>query len=307
MILPKALKSGDTVGFIAPASPPDLKNMERSLAFFTSLGLKVKEGKHLRNVNGYLAGTDEERVEDLHAMFSDPEVKAVICAGGGYGTGRIADKIDYDLIRNHPKIFWGYSDITYLHTAIRQETGLVTFHGPMPASDVGKDEFHELSGKMFAQLFEPRELHYSEAISELSVIAEGAATGELTGGNLTLLMSTLNTKHEIDMKDKILLIEEVGEEPYRIDAMLSQLRSAGKLHEVNGIVAGDFKHAEPTNGKPSLSLEEVLQHYLGDLGIPVVSGFKIGHCEPHFSVPLGVNAKLSAGEKTLTLLPGVEW
>ncbi|WP_404405830.1 LD-carboxypeptidase [Jeotgalibacillus malaysiensis] len=306
MILPKRLKSGDTVGFIAPASPPNIASMEKSLTFFTSLGLKVKEGKHVRNVHGYLAGTDEERLEDLHTMFADPEVSAVICAGGGYGTGRIADKIDYDLIRQNPKIFWGYSDITYLHTAIRQETGLVTFHGPMPASDIGKDEFHELSGKMFAQLFEPRELHYTEAIGELNVITAGAATGELTGGNLSLIVSTLNTKHEIDMKDKILLIEDIDEEPYRIDGMLSQLKSAGKLQELNGIVVGDFKNAVPTNGKPTLSLDEVLQHYLGDLGIPVVSGFKIGHCEPHFSVPLGVNVKLSAGDKTLTLLPGVE-
>ncbi|KIL43475.1 hypothetical protein KP77_31810 [Jeotgalibacillus alimentarius] len=306
MIYPNRLQSGDAVGFIAPASPPNIESMEKSIEFFTSLGLKVKEGKHVRNVNGYLAGRDEERLEDLHAMFADPEIKAVICAGGGYGTGRIADKIDYDLIRNNPKIFWGYSDITYLHTAIRQATGLITFHGPMPASDIGKDEFHELSGKMFAQLFEPRELHYTEAFGELNVIASGGATGELTGGNLSLIMSTLNTPHEIEMKDKILLIEDIDEEPYKIDAMLNQLKSAGKLQELNGIVVGDFKNALPTNGKPSLSLEEVLQHYLGDLGIPVVSGFKIGHCEPHFSVPLGVNAKLSAADKTLTLLPGIE-
>ncbi|WP_227394682.1 S66 peptidase family protein [Jeotgalibacillus aurantiacus] len=306
MITPKALKPGDTVGFIAPASPPNIEQMEKSIAFFTSLGLKVKEGKHVRDVYGYLGGKDEDRLQDLHDMFADPEIDAVICAGGGYGTARLAARIDYELIQNNPKIFWGYSDITFLHTAIRQQTGLVTFHGPMPASDIGKESFSDLSKRMFDQLFEPKELHYTEAISPLTVLSGGESVGELTGGNLTLITSTLGTPFEIDLKNKMLLIEDIDEEPYRVDGMLNQLRMAGKLDQLSGIVIGDFKNAVPTNGKPSLSLEEVLDHYLADLGIPVISGFNIGHCEPHFAVPLGVKARLSSSRKSLTLLPGVE-
>ncbi|MGD7044557.1 S66 peptidase family protein [Jeotgalibacillus proteolyticus] len=305
MLLPKKLKRGDTVGIIAPASPPNQSNLEKSLSFLKELGVNVKMGKHVNEVNGYLAGSDGERLEDLHAMFQDPSVQAIICAGGGYGTARIASAVDYELIKRNPKIFWGYSDITFLHTAIRQQTGLVTFHGPMLASDVGKEEFHALSKKMFYQLFEPMELHYSEEISPLEVLAEGERIGEIVGGNLSLIQSSLGTPFELETEGKLLFIEDIDEEPYRIDAMLNQLSMAGKLQQACGIIVGDFKNAVPTNEKPSLSLEEVLEHYLGKLETPVIKGFKIGHCEPHFSIPLGAKAKLSARSKTLTIMPGV--
>ncbi|PPA69826.1 S66 peptidase family protein [Jeotgalibacillus proteolyticus] len=306
MILPKKLKRGDTVGIIAPASPPNQENLEKSFSFLKELGLNVKIGSHVKEVYGYLAGTDENRLRDLHTMFSDPSVDAIICAGGGYGTARIAAHIDYSLIKNNPKIFWGYSDITFLHTAIRQETELVTFHGPMLASDVGKEEFQDLSKKMFLQLFEPKELHYSEQISPLEVISEGERTGDLVGGNLSLIQSSIGTPYELDTEGKLLFIEDIDEPPYRVDGMLNQLLMAGKLQAAAGIVVGDFKNAVPTNNKPSLSLDEVLEHYLGGLQTPVLKGFKIGHCEPHFSIPLGVKARLSSKTKSLTIMPGVQ-
>lgn len=305
-IRPQRLQKGDTIGIISPSSPPNQESLDKSFAFLEQLGLKWKLGKNVRNVNGYLAGTDEERLQDLHDMFADPEIKGIICAGGGYGSARYTDKIDLQLMNEKPKIFWGFSDITFLHTAMGLYSNLVTFHGPMLASCVGKDSFHELSAKMFQQLFEPMELHYTEEISPLETITAGVASGELVGGNLSLLANGIGTKFEVDTKNKLLLIEDVGEEPYRVDGLLNQLRMAGKFKDVAGIVVGDFSKAEPKKRKSSQTLEEVFQHYLGDLGKPVVSGFKIGHCEPHFAVPLGVEAKLDANQKTLTILPGVE-
>lgn len=305
-IRPTRLQKGDTIGIIAPSSPPNLESLQRSLTFLEQLGLNVKMGKYVENVHGYLAGTDDERLEDLQAMLADPSVKGIICAGGGYGAGRYADRIDFQLMAEQPKILWGYSDITFLHTTIGQFANVVTFHGPMLASDVGKDTFHDLSARMFNQLFEPIELHYTEDISPLTTLGGGNAQGELVGGNLSLLVSALGSKYEIDTRGKLLLIEDVDEEPYKVDSMLNQLRLAGKLQDAVGIVVGDFARAVPKKRKTTLTLGEVLEHYLGDLGKPVVSGFKIGHCEPHFAVPLGVEARLDGDAKTLTILPGVK-
>ena len=304
--LPKRLKKGDTVGIIAPSSPPDQENLQKALPFLEELGLKIKLGKSVDAAHGYLAGTDDERLADLHAMFEDPEVSGIICAGGGYGAARYAGRIDYAMIMENPKVFWGYSDITFLHTAIGEYAEMVTFHGPMLASDVGKPEFHERSGRMFGQLFEPFELHYTEEVAPLETIVGGVAQGELVGGNLSLIRSAVGTKFDLDVKGKILLIEDVDEEPYQVDEMLNQLRMARKFDEAAGIVIGDFKNASPKKRKPSLTLDQVFNDYFGDLKIPVVKGFKIGHCEPHFSVPLGALARLDGDAKTLTILPGVE-
>ena len=305
-IRPKRLERGDTIGIVAPSSPPNQESLQCSLAFLEQLGLKWRFGKHVNNVNGYLAGTDDERLQDLEEMFADPSIAGIICAGGGYGSARYTDQLDLQLIKENPKIFWGFSDITFLHTAIGLYSNLVTFHGPMLASCVGKDTFHELSAKMFQQLFEPMELHYTEDISPLTSLQGGVAQGEIVGGNLSLLTNTIGTKFEIDTKDKLLFIEDVGEEPYRVDGMLNQLRMAGKLADAAGFVIGDFSEAEPKAGRGTLTLDEVFRNYMGGLGKPVVEGFKIGHCEPHFAIPLGVLAKLDADKKTLTILPGVE-
>lgn len=305
-IRPKRLQKGDTIGIIAPSSPPNLKQLTNSLAFLDELGLSYQMGKSVENVYGYLAGTDEDRLEDLHEMFANPDISGIICAGGGYGSARYTDKIDFQLMNEHPKIFWGYSDITFLHTGMNLYSNIVTFHGPMLASDVGKSTFTDLSRKMFLQLFEPMELHYTSAISPLTSVSEGVTRGELTGGNLSLLASGIGTKYEVDTRDKILLIEDIGEEPYRVDGMLNQLRQAGKLDDAAGFVIGDFNDAEPKKRKVSLSLDEVLDHYLGGLGKPAVKGFNIGHCEPHFAVPLGAEAQLDADNLSLIILPGVE-
>lgn len=304
-IRPKRLQKGDTVGIVSPSSPPGREELEKSLSFLEELGLKWKFAKNAKNIQGYLAGTDQERLEDLEEMFLDSEVKGIICSSGGYGAGRITEHLDMEIVKENPKIFWGFSDITFLHTAIGAYANLVTFHGSMLGPNIGKDTFEELSGKMFQQLFEPMELHYTEDISPLEAITSGVGRGEFVGGNLSLLARTIGTKFEVDTSGKILLIEDIGEEPARVDSLLNQLRMTGKFNNVAGIVVGDFANAE-TKKKWTLTLDEVFDDYFKDLKVPVVKGFKIGHCEPHFAVPLGVEAILDADEKTLTILPGVE-
>ncbi|WP_141433242.1 LD-carboxypeptidase [Bacillus sp. 03113] len=306
IIKPERLQKGDTVGIIAPASPPNQENLKRSLSFLDELGLKVKFGKNLSNVYGYLAGKDQERLDDLHQMFLDPEVKAIICACGGYGTGRIASMIDYDLIKNHPKIFWGYSDITFLHTAIFKKTKLITFHGPMLASDIGKEEVDPLSKQMFKQLFDHHQIVYDEQISPLESLVDGEAEGLITGGNLSLLVSTLGTPFEIDTKGKLLLIEDIDEEPYRVDGMMNHLFLAGKLTDAAGIIIGDFHNCHPIKRKPSLTLEEVIDHYMHLAQKPALKGFKIGHCSPNIAIPFGANGKLSTFSKQFIIESGIQ-
>ncbi len=293
------------VGVIAPASPPSLENLERAITFLYGLGLNVKIGKNLEKEYGYLAGEDEERLEDLHEMFADDEIKGIFCACGGYGTARLADAIDYDLIRNNPKIFWGYSDITFLHTAIRQQTGLVTFHGPMLASDVGQEDVHELTKESFFQLFKPTTITYSELISSLHILIEGDVTGILVGGNLSLLTNTLGTKFEVDTEDKILFIEDVNEEPRSIDRMLNQMGMAGKLQNLKGVLVGDFKNCTP-NRKKTLLLEEVIDYYIKKINKPTMKGFNIGHCSPNIAIPLGVSVRLNTIEKKVIFENGVQ-
>jgi muramoyltetrapeptide carboxypeptidase len=304
-IKPLRLNKGDTIGVIAPASPPNKDNLKRSLSFLEELGLKVKMGDHVYDQYGYLAGKDEDRLADLHKMFLDKEIKAIICAGGGYGTGRIASQIDYSLIKNNPKIFWGYSDITFLHTAIHQQTGLVTFHGPMLASDIGKEDADPLSKQYFSQLFEPFVLDYPEGVSNLETLVDGNASGILTGGNLSLLASTIGTPYEIDTKNNLLLIEDINEEPRAVDRMLNQLYMAGKLEDAAGLIIGDFNNCVPQRD-PSLELDEVLDTYIKKVNKPALKGFNIGHCSPHISVPLGVKAELDATNKKLTIESGIE-
>lgn len=305
LIFPSRLYEGDTIGVISPAGPPDLERLAKATDWLKHLGFQVRLGKQIDQVYGYLAGSDDERLEDMHEMFSDDTVRAVICSRGGYGTARFADRIDFDLIRKHPKIFWGYSDITYLHTAIRQQTGLVTFHGPMLASDLGDPDVPLLSKQLFSQLFQPMSLRYDEHLSPLTALSGGSAEGMLVGGNLSLLVSTLGTAYEIDTRNKLLLIEDVGEVPYRVDNMLNQLRLARKLDQAAGFIIGDFHTDHQPDKESSLTYEEVFRTYLGTLGKPAVSGFFIGHCQPNFSVPLGVEAMLDADRKQLWIQPGV--
>lgn len=306
MIKAQALKKGDTVGIISPASPPHKENLKRSLSFLEKNGLSYRFGKHAQDEYGYLAGKDEDRAADVNSMFADESIQAIICACGGFGTARMASLLDYELIKKNPKILWGYSDITFLHTAIRQNTGLVTFHGPMLSSDFGEEKgVLPLTESYFQQLFDGSSITYDESISPLEIMREGEADGELTGGNLSLLASSLGTPFEIDTAGKLLLIEDIDEEPYAIDRMLNQLYSAGKLTEAAGIVVADFHNCVPQKRKRSIPLDEVLEHYVALSGKPAMKGFKIGHCSPNIAVPLGTKAVMDTKTKTLTIQSGI--
>lgn len=305
-IKPPRLAAGDTVGITAPASWGERSRIERAAGYLTRMGLNVRFGGTLSGQYGYLAGTDEERAAELNALFADPDIRAIVCARGGYGSGRIADRLDYDRIRDNPKIFWGYSDITFLHTAIGNRSGLVTFHGPM-LTCLAEEQVHPLTLQGFEQLFHPKPVVYTETISPLCALVEGEAYGPLVGGNLTLLVSTLGTPYELDTRGRILFIEEIDEEPYRVDRMLNQLRQAGKLADASGILVCDFHNCEPNKYNISLTLEQVIRHHIVQAGRPALAGFRIGHCSPNIAVPLGIEARMSTAQKKLEFMePAVE-
>ena len=306
MIKPKALKFGDTLGVIAPASPTTEENVKKSYDSLVEMGFKVKMGKSCYGSYGYLAGPDGLRAGDINNMFKDKEVDGIICLRGGYGTPRILDLLDYDLIKNNPKIFIGYSDITALHIAITKILNLVTFHGPMLSSDLigGFNDFSKRSlynfimeGKFIGSIKNPKG-------EEIETINGGIAEGEIIGGNLSLIADTIGTPYEIDLKGKILFIEEIGEEPYQIDRMLTQLRLSGKLKEAEGIILGDFNNcvAKTLKYDDSLTLKQVIEDIIKPIERPTIANLRAGHCEPMVTLPFGVKAKLDANKKELTIL-----
>lgn len=303
MIKPKRLKFGDTIGLVAPASPTTRDKVDKSYRKLIEMGFNVVVGKSCYLQYGYLAGEDNIRAEDLNNMFADEKVDGIICLRGGYGTLRILDLLDYELIKNNPKVFVGYSDITALHIAFNQLSNLVTFHGPMVSSDI-IGNFSEFSEKSLynAILEEDFEPHLENPSEEVITIHEGVAEGEIIGGNLTLIVSTLATSYEINTKGKILFIEEIEEEPYKIDRMLTQLRLSRKLDESVGIILGNFKNCVPKDYDSSLTLEEVIYSIIKPLNKPTISNFQAGHCDPTITIPFGVKARLNAHEKKLILL-----
>ncbi|SFX49792.1 muramoyltetrapeptide carboxypeptidase [Thermoactinomyces sp. DSM 45891] len=291
----RALKLGDTIGIIAPASPTNPEEQEQALEIFSEFGFNLKLGNSLWQQHGYLAGHDWNRAEDLNRMFADPEVDAIFCMRGGYGTPRILDLIDYRGIRKNPKIFVGYSDITALHLAIHRFTGLVTFHGPMITELARKPDFHSWS-TLFQHLTSHVPVARYEEPIEKHCIVVGSARGPLIGGNLSLLVSTLGTPFEIDTTGKILFIEDVDEDPYRVDRMLTQLRHATKLQNAAGIVFTDFTDCTAENGEKSLTIREILDGIVKPLGIPCYYGLNVGHTQPNWTLPIGVLTEIDALE-----------
>ncbi len=308
MIKPNRLKSGDTVGVIAPSSAPAKEEFDKALANLESYGFRIKIGKSACNRNGFLAGTDQERLADLHWAFSDPEIKAVWCVRGGYGAGRILPDIDFKLIARNPKILIGYSDITALHIAISQNTGLVTFHGPVGTSaPVDYTKTHVLN--VLTNPVSPYRIELSEYnraqssnLYKTEVIKPGKVRGQLTGGNLSLVSALAGTPYGLrDIKGKLLFLEDVGEQPYRIDRMLSQLRQSIDMKQLAGIALGIFEDCNPRDTSTQ-SLIDVLRDRLGDLGIPVIYGLSFGHIREQFTLPMGIEAELDTSAATVTFL-----
>jgi len=317
IIKPKRLKDGDRIGIVAPASFITEEDFEKIKTNLESIGLFAVPSKNLFKKIGYLAGDDRERVEDLHEMFTRKDIAGIFCARGGYGTPRILRFIDYELIRKNPKVIVGYSDITALLIAIFVKTGLVTFHGA-----VGISTFNDFTKNYIRQvLFEPK--NYLELISEPEIsndlevsssstgnnilkISLGKAEGQLIGGNLSLMVSLLGTEFDFNLENKIIFLEEVGEEPYRIDRMLTQLINAKKFDTCRAIVMGVFSNCEVKKENPafqdSFTLREVLFDRLGSLGIPVIYGLSFGHIKNKFTLPIGIRAMIDVDNQKFALL-----
>lgn len=313
-LIPKALKAGDTLGLVAPAGPLDRPRIERAISALEAQGYSIKTYRDIFQTYGYLAGTDRVRVAELNEAFADPQVSAVIPARGGTGVTRILDEVDYDVIRRNPKIFTGFSDITALHLAIYSQTGLVTFHSPNPMDGLGHEEgFTELTARAYWRTLRaedylragsaPWTVPLTDVEREpIVTFRPGFATGRLSGGNLALICSLMGTPYEIDTEGVILLLEDIGEQPYRIDRFLSQLRLAGKLDQLAGVVLGQFTDCVPAEGTSSLFVDDILQEYFSGLGVPILKNFPTGHTRDNATLPLGVAVELNADEKILTIL-----
>jgi muramoyltetrapeptide carboxypeptidase len=311
MVKPKALKPGDTVGLITPSSYVfDTWRIDLAAARLeASLGVKCKTGRFVKSRHGYMAGTEKERLEDLHAMFADRSVAGVFCLEGGYGTERLLSGIDYELLRRNPKILLGYSDITGLHLAISRRAGLVTFHGPVALGSMPSWSLASLKKALFApepigDLANPPEDDQNWPAFPLHTVSPGKARGAIAGGNLTLVSTTMGTPYEIEARGKILFLEDTGEAPYRVDRMLTQLKLAGKLQEAAGIVWGTCTECTPAKSsfEVNLSMSDLLDEILGDLGKPVLSGLVFGHTKEKATIPIGVEAELDAGAKKVAIV-----
>jgi muramoyltetrapeptide carboxypeptidase len=298
VVKPKKLSNNDLIGVVSPSSlPSDLSRINKGIEYLEKCGFRVKVGKNVGKFRGYLAGTDEERLSDIHDMFSDKEVKAVFAIRGGYGSGRLLEKLNYNLIKKNPKIFVGYSDITALQNAIFSKTGLITFAGPMVAVDFGGDKINEFAeanfwemltnNKKVGKLLNPNS-------EKLFVLNKGRGEGKLLGGNLAVLASLFGSTFVPSFKNSILFIEEIGESPYRVDRMLNQLKIAGVFKNLQGVLLGRFVDCYETDAeKKSLTLNEVIADYFNDLKIPVMYNFIHGHVPDTLTVPIGANAKIN--------------
>lgn len=307
MLKGKKLGKGDTIGFIGPSGAVRIEGaIERAKLEAERMGYHVKLGRSCGAKHGYLSGTDELRAQDVNEMFADPKVDAIFCVRGGYGTTRMLDRLDYDLIRKNPKIFAGYSDITAMQIAMLQKSGLATFAAPMPVSDWSSSALDDFSLasmlRVLGNAAPAGELHNAPGYHERKTVNGGSCEGMFVGGNLMLITSLLGTPYELDTKGRILFIEEIGERTYCIDRMLTQLRLAGKIDDCAGVVFGDFKNCEIEYPEYGFTIEEIIREVVAPCGKPVFTGFQAGHCSPKITLPYGVNCRMDADCRTLTVL-----
>lgn len=294
----RTLREGDLVGVIAPAGPSLAEPLAQVEPLLARHGLRTRLYPSCHACEGFLAGPDDMRLADLHTAFVDPEVAAVLCLRGGYGSGRLLDRIDPAWLRAHDKPFVGYSDITALH-ALRAREGLIGLHAPMPGSDLVKPGREADAQALFSRLLGGWRAGEEQAptLDPAGLRIDGVADGVLIGGNLSLVAALVGTPFAWNPDAAILFLEDVGEEPYRVDRLLAQLRLAGVLDAVAGVLLGSFTEAE--------SPAAVLQDYLARLGKPVLGAWPSGHGTPHLPLPLGARVQLDATHGRLTLLQDV--
>ena len=299
---PNKLEKGDKVALIAPSgSIIDSSRIDFAMTYFRNLGLQPVEGFNIRNINGHVAGTEENRAKELNQAFADESIKGIFCIRGGNGAAKILDRIDYDLIKRNPKCFYGYSDISVIHAALNQKVGLITYHTPMAA----EFNFSQADPYTLAQfetyIFNPYKVGIFELPKDkhLEFLVPGKAKGLLCGGNLAALASTMGTPYEIDTRGKIFFIEEVGESPIKIDRRINAFRLAGKLSQCAGIIFGDFTNCT-TDIVHSLSLETVIEQL--ELSVPTIRNIPCGHDIPTASLPLGVEVEIDSDENNIKII-----
>ena len=308
VIKPERLRRGDTVALINPASATALRDSVQIVKeSMEALGLKVKLGKNVLRRRGYFAGTDEERAEDLNLQFADPEIKGIIAVRGGWGCARLLPLIDFQNIKDNPKVLVGYSDVTALLLSIYSRTGLVTFHGPVgmgPWNSFSTDYFRQILFQGQAPVLRNpsnKGNNLTQVRDRVVTISPGRASGRLLGGNLTVLSAIVGSGYLPDFKDSILFLEDVGENIYRIDRMLTQLKLAGILDVAGGFIFGKCTGCGPGEGYGSLTLEELFDDFIKPLGIPAWHGSMIGHEAEKFTIPIGIEAAVNSSTGTINL------
>jgi muramoyltetrapeptide carboxypeptidase len=309
VVKPPRIQPGDTIGLMIPSSANwDPMEIDILLEALGVLGLKGRLGAHVHDRRGYLAGRDEDRAADLNAMFKDPEVKAIHCIRGGWGAARLLPLIDFDAVARAPKALIGYSDITALLLSLHAKTGLVTFHGPNGASEWNRTNLEWLQRVTWqgeaATFANPKDTEETIVASEnrTRTITAGKARGRLLGGNLTVLTTMLGSPYVPDFTDAILFLEDVNEAPYRLDRMFVQLKLAGILDKVKGVVWGTCSRCDPGEGFGSLTIPDVLDDHVKPLEAPAFYGSMFGHVRKQFTLPLGVEVELDADAGTIRML-----
>jgi len=295
------LKKGDTVGLITPAGFITEEKLQKAVKNLATFGLQTVYSESVLDKKGYLAGNDLIRLNELHSMYKNKEVKAIICVRGGYGTMRILDKINYDLIKQNPKPLIGYSDITALINAIYKKTGIPGFHGIVGAGNFTKftrDNFKKIffsdSEIINLKIFED---HKKDSF----VINSGNMSGKLAGGNLSLIISNIGTPYEISFKNSIVFLEDIGEPPYKIDRMLTQLISGGKFKNIKGIIFGKFAGCEAKEKENSFYVKEVIIERIKPFQIPAVYGYSFGHIENQLVFPTRIKAEFNIENFSLSI------
>jgi len=299
---PARLREGDTVGVVAPASSWENRSeLLRGIAGLEAWGLRVKLGAHVNDRHGYMAGRDEDRARDLHAILADPDVQAVVCLQGGYGMPRLIPLLDEGTFRDNPKAICGYSDLTTLHLAASRWGNVVSFYSNgvtgIGAADVTEFSKASLRRALFSD--EPYgPIGPNPDDPYVRTVVGGRATGRLAGGCAGLLASAIGTRLQPDFRGRIVVLEEIEDEGYILDGFLTQLRNAGLFDGAAGIVVGDIK-AKWSGGIAELSAEDIVEEVLAPLGLPLIFGLPIGHNKHHATVPLGALATLDADSGTL--------
>ena len=304
---PKALKTGDKIGVVAPSSP--VRNRELISIVETTIenmGFKPIMYPSCYEIHGFLSGTDKVRAEDINNAFGNNDIDGILCLRGGYGTPRILSMLDYSIIKNNPKVFIGYSDITGIHMVLNKICRMVTFHGPTGTSDcfIENNKNSYTKQILSKNIFKTKPLGIVENLGdeEIVTVNGGQAEGEIIGGNLSLLVSTLGSSYEIDTKGKIFFIEEVGEYNYKIDRMLNSLALAGKFEDCNGVILGTWKGCSKEHDKYSLDLITMFNEIIKPFGKPVINNFRAGHVNPQITIPFGTKVRLDADKKEVEFL-----